>query len=625
MTWKNTLNRTLSTSALLFLTLGFAWADKGPTAPERVDPPHWWVGMANDTLRLLVKSPALQGKCQAVPQFKNKDVQMLSSTVLKNGGYLKIVLWLDPNAQPVNLPFAVQTPSGTLNFTYALKPRDASKRQLMGLDASDQMYLITPDRFANGDPKNDRVDGQLEMSLNRKEPYDRHGGDLVGIEKHLDYVQSLGVTAVWINPWLANNQVRASYHGYAITDHYLVDPRFGTHADLLRLSNALHERGMKHVMDVVYNHSGDRHYLHQAQPDSTWFNPKKKYPRSNYRETTLFDPYASQRDKDFFERGWFDDSMPDWNLENKDAANYLIQNTLWWIEEAGIDALRIDTYTYPNQNFMARLNKVVRTHYPRMVLFGETWVHNHQSQAYFAGGFPLRPSDNRLNSVTDFQTYFALKETVTKASGWNEGVGKLYQSLAGDYLYQDPYRLVTFADNHDEGRYFGLCGEDLRKYKLGLTLLYTLRGIPCLYYGTELLMKSTENHGTMREDVPGGWPGDPRNAFTAAGRTPQEQEAFDFVQKLGNYRKSQAALHNGKMMQFAPENGLYAVARYTQDRLILTVVNASDQPATVSMERFDELLNKKRDAVRALDRAQVRLTERWEAGAWSSEIFEFQR
>ena len=303
MSWKNTLNRTLSTSALLFLTLGFAWADKGPTAPERVDPPHWWVGMANDTLRLLVKSPALQGKCQAVPQFKNKDVQMLSSTVLKNGGYLKIVLWLEPNAQPVNLPFAAQTPSGTLNFTYALKPRDASKRQLMGLDASDQMYLITPDRFANGDPKNDRVDGQLEMSLNRKEPYDRHGGDLVGIEKHLDYVQSLGVTAVLINPWLANNQVRASYHGYAITDHYLVDPRFGTHADLLRLSNALHERGMKHVMDVVYNHSGDRHYLHQAQPDSTWFNPKKKYPRSNYRETTLFDPYASQRDKDFFERG----------------------------------------------------------------------------------------------------------------------------------------------------------------------------------------------------------------------------------------------------------------------------------------------------------------------------------
>jgi glycosidase len=608
-------------AALAPLVLGA----KGPTAPERIDPPHWWVGMARDTVRLLVKSPSIQGKCEALPLFKHSQIKLISGTVLKNGGYMKLVLWMSPNAQPTNLPFQIKTPSGNLAFTYALKPRDASKRQLMGITPADHLYLITPDRFANGDPKNDQVDGQIERSLNRKEPYDRHGGDLVGIEKHLDYIQSLGVTSVWINPWLANNQVRASYHGYAITDHYLVDPRFGTNADLIRLSDALHARGMKQVMDVVYNHAGDKHYLYLNMPDSTWFNSKTLFPRSNYRETTLFDPYASKRDREFFERGWFDDAMPDWNLENKDAANYLIQNTLWWIEEAGIDALRIDTYTYPNQNFMSRLNKVVRAHYPRMVLFGETWVHNHPSQAYFTGGFPFRKSDSHLNSVTDFQTYFSIKETVTQKSEWNQGVGKLYQSLAADYLYQDPYRLVTFVDNHDEGRYFGLCGEDLRKYKLGLTLLYTLRGIPCLYYGTEILMKSTENHGTMREDFPGGWAGDARNAFTAEGRTPKENEAFDFVQKLGRYRTSQAALHYGQMMQFAPENGLYVVARYTQDRIVLTVVNASDQPAKVSMERFDELLGGKRNAVKALDRSPVQWSETWEAGPWFSEIYEIQR
>ena len=604
----------LSTSAILYA--------KNPEV-HRIDPPHWWVGMASDTLELLIKGDGLEG---AHYRVEGKGIRVLKAVQAQNPSYAYVTLLMDSEAPAQNISLVVSGSRGKTIVPYALKPRDASQRQNMGLSSADVLYLITPDRFANGNPSNDIRKDFRETSLRRKEVYDRHGGDLAGVAQRIEYIHSLGTTAVWLNPILENNQVHASYHGYAITDHYAIDPRYGTMAEYQNLCQLLHQRQMKVVMDVVYNHAGDKHYLFLNQPDTSWFNSYARFPQSNFRETTLFDPYASKKDQEVFTKGWFDTAMPDWNLKDPHAAAYLLQNTLWWIEEVGTDALRIDTYTYPDQVFMARLNKVVRQHYPRMFLFGETWVHNHQSQAYFVQRFPFRTFDSHLNNVTDFQTYFSIKEVVSKNNSWNEGVGKLYQSLAADYLYYDPTTLITFVDNHDEGRYFGLCGEDLRKYKVGLSLLYTLRGIPCLYYGTEILMKSTENHGTMRQDFPGGWPGDVRNAFESTGRTAQENEAFEFVQTLAHYRRGSAVLQTGKMMHFAPSQGFYSIARYTQDKIVLLLVNASDIPEKGKATRFDELLHGQRAGLDILHGlTPVVLESEFTLDPWEVRWIEFQR
>lgn len=542
------------------------------TIIERIDPPHWWVNFEYSDVELLIKGKNLPAKVEV----RGEGVSIVEVIQPENKNYLRLVLRIAQVAKPQK----IQILMGKTQVYYELKSRNYGNKTLMGLHPNDFIYLITPDRFANGNPANDVVKGMAEDSINRKQPYARHGGDIAGIASKLDYIEDLGVTALWINPLLENNQPQASYHGYAITDHYKTDPRFGTNEDFKALVNNMHSRGMKMVMDVIYNHWGDRHYLHQDLPDYNMVNWWNEFTKTNYRSSVLHDPYASPREKTQFTDGWFDHHMPDLNQRNPLVANYLIQNSIWWIEEFGIDAFRIDTYTYPDQEFMSELARRILKEYPNFFMFGETWVHVIQEQNFFLGNNKNRlPFNSNLQSVTDFQWYFALEKGILEPTDWASGMSRMYYVLSGDYLYTKPQYLVTFLDNHDLARWYGHVGEDMNKFKIGIALLFTSRGIPQLYYGTEILMKETNGHGEIREDFPGGWPSDKLDKFQANGRTEVENEAFNYIKKLANYRQQSAALTTGELTQFTPKNGLYIFLRHAKNgEKVLVVVNNADVP-----------------------------------------------
>lgn len=574
---------------------------------ERIDPPHWWAGLQSDTLQLLIKGSKMD---------RVKEVSVPNST-------LKIIRKPLANANYVLLELVGMrtVEAGTLDIRlnnkrvpFTIKPKYTAEPK--GLSAKDQLYLITPDRFANGNPANDAYPSMTEPVANRTEPYGRHGGDVQGIINHIPYFKELNQTALWINPLLENNQPEASYHGYAITDHYRLDPRFGTNQDFRVLVDQLHANNMKMVMDVVYNHVGSQHYLFLSPPDSSWFHFFPTYLQTNYRATTWFDPYASQADSDRMRNGWFDKHMPDLNQQQPDCAKWLIQNSIWWVAEFGVDAYRIDTYAYPDQRFMAKLGQEMRREFPNFFLFGETWVHGPQVQSWFSDDNPRRPFRTYQQSLTDFQLYFAIKEGLTREPDWSSGIHRVYYTLAGDYLYNHPEWLVTFVDNHDEGRFYGMVGKDFNKYKMGLTLLYTLRGIPCLYYGTEILMQETDGHGKMRQDFPGGWKEDARNAFVPAGRTEEENRAFDLVKALTKLRRENSALTTGKTIQFAPNNGAYAYARMDEQSSFLVFVNGSSKPVAFTTSYYDEVLHGQRTLTDALLGSAVELGATVELGPW---------
>ncbi len=562
-------------SLLFNISLGF-----GQT---RVFPPHWWVGMENDTLELLVynkdglkKAPVISG-----------EVKVLKSELAANPNYA-YVSFLLRDAEPQTLKIG----SGRQSVDFQLKARKGYRPSAIG--PADAMYLITPDRFANGNSDNDHPKGLKEKMYSRTEPYGRHGGDIKGIISHLDYIKDLGFNTLWISPLVTNDQSEESYHGYAFTDHYSIDPRFGSNAEYADLVKQMHSRDMKMVMDVVYNHVGDQHFLFTDLPDSSFFNWHKGYEggfhQTSYRAATLFDPYASESDKEQFKDGWFVKHMPDLNQRNPHVANFLIQNSIWWIEEFGVDAFRIDTYTYPDQEFMGKLANSIKMEYPNFFLFGETWVHHPEIQSYFPQGNKFNPVNTELDAVTDFTLYYALQEALNQNPGWNEGITKVYYRLAADYLYERPDLSVTFLDNHDLARALGHYGGDIQKLKTALGMLLTLRGIPCVYYGTEVLMKATDGHGLIREDFAGGWPSDTVNKFTKEGRSATENEMHDYIQKLLNYRRNSKALTTGKLTQFVPQDGIYVYFRHTESETVMILVNANQQDEkTLELKRFEEL------------------------------------
>jgi glycosidase len=478
--------------------------------------------------------------------------------------------------------------AGRIDYDYRLKKRIPHERSI---DQSDLIYLITPDRFANGDPNNDTVEGMNETGTDRNEPYARHGGDIQGIIDHLDFIADLGVTALWPNPLYENDQLEASYHGYAFTDHYKIDRRFGTNKLFGALCDSLHNRGMKMVMDVVYNHVGNKHHIYADMPDSAWFHNHSEYTQTNYRATTLLDPYASDYDRTRMTDGWFDTHMPDINQTHPRVAVYLIQQTLWWIEEFGIDALRIDTYAYPDQDFMRDWAREVKDHYPNLFIFAETWVHGPQVQGYFLGD-ALGPEPNHIEGLTDFQVHYAINDALTRDPGWTEGINRLYYTMAADYLYDHPENLVTFVDNHDVPRFYGVINQDFKKFAIGMGLLFTLRGIPSLYYGTEILMAETDGHGKIREDFPGGWPGDAVDKFSREGRTIDENRACDLIRTLARLRQDSPALQNGKTTQFVPTDGVYAYFRHDEESVFLVALNATAEPQIRPASMFEELIPK---------------------------------
>ncbi len=552
---------------------------------QRVDPPYWWVGMKNPNLQVLVYGPDI---AYSRLSLSYPGVSVGQIVLTENPNYLFLNLIIAPEAKAGVMPIVFTRDGQRITIEYELKNREGFNNRIQGLDGNDLVYLIMPDRFANGDKANDLVPEMLESTAKRTGQYTRHGGDLQGIIQHLDYLQGLGVTALWLNPVWENNQPKESYHGYAATDLYRVDPRLGDNALYTTLANELHRRGMKLVTDIVHNHVGNETWFYKDLPSANWVHQFDTLTRTNYRSTALMDPYASERDLMLMKNGWFDAHMPDLNQQDPLLANYMIQNNIWWVEQAGIDAYRVDTYPYPDQGFMDKWNKAMLAEYPQLSIFGETWVQGQGIQSYFT-----QKEHSGLPACTDFQLYDAITQAVTKPAGWDEGLGRLYQTLSQDYLYADPYQHVTFLDNHDVGRYFSSVNEDLARWKMGIAMLFTLRGIPQVYYGTEILMKNYwdgSNHDKVREEFPGGWPGDKVDKFKPEGRTPMEKDAFNYFQKLAQFRGKSEAIGKGKLMQFIPENGTYIYFRYTGTQTVMVAVNTNEVAKPVALARFAERL-----------------------------------
>ena len=557
----------------------------------RVEPANWWAGMKHNRVEILFQRPDLAS--YEVRLGKTDGVKLLKVEKGDSPNYLFVTLEISPKAMQQKVPVVFTRGSSTFTHEYPVLSRNRAVKA-QGVTCRDVIYLIFPDRFANGDPANDNVAGMLQ-GLQRDSLVGRHGGDLKGIRDHLDYIQDLGFSAIWLNPELENDQADASYHGYAVTDHYRVDRRFGSNEQFRDLVSECHRRGIKVVRDVVLNHIGGNHYWMKDLPTKDWVNQWPEFTRTSYRAPTLLDPYASQYDLKHFNDGWFDKSMPDLNQRNPHVANYLIQQAIWWIEWAGLDDLRVDTYTYSDQAFCTRWVTALLAEYPNLGIFGEIYEHAVPVVGFFADDQPMKRAnfDSNLPGVIDFQLCFAIRDALTHEQGWTEGVAKVYYTLSQDYFYKDPYKNQIMLDNHDMTRIYTHIGENPEKFKSGMAFLLTMRGIPQIYYATEILGTGFEapSHGNIRKDFPGGWPGDPANKFSAEGRTPLENEAFNFTRTLLRYRNATPALQTGKLMQFVPEDGVYVYFRYDDAKTVMVAINFSGKDATLDTKRFAERMN----------------------------------
>ncbi|MEN9334878.1 MAG: hypothetical protein RLY35_2058, partial [Bacteroidota bacterium] len=549
------------------------------------DPPNWWVGMQNPNLDLLVKGTDFSGLKQVLTNVA--QIKINHWELLPNSHFVLLKLEISPTCPAQWVHFQFQFKDGRQNgMDFLLQKRTGYQAQ--GIDANDIMYMVYPDRFANENPNNDSVPGYYQ-GVHRNGRKTRHGGDLAGIAAHLDYIQSTGHSAIWLNPVLENNQPIDSYHGYATTHSYKIDARLGSNAQYQRLALLCHERKMKVVWDAIYNHWGNEHYLFKDIPDSNWFHFFPTFTKTNYRAETLMDPYASDFDKKLMSDGWFDIHMPDLNQQDPNLATYLIQNTIWWMEYAGIDAIRIDTYSYPDQTFMAQLNHAVKTEYPNAFLFGETWVTEPTVQAWFVDDFKYNKLKTQLDGVTDFQWYFGVSKGLNENFGWEEGLRRMQLTLTQDVIYEHPENNVIFLDNHDLSRFYSVVGKDLKKWQAGMGLLMTQRGIPCSYYGTEYLFDGFTNPDDLvRQEFKGGWKGDSVNYFKRINITNQEKEAFDFYTHLTQLRNKHR-WGSMSLKQFVPEDNVYVYFRYNENKTYMMVVNLGEK-TNLDLSRYQEML-----------------------------------
>jgi len=489
---------------------------------QRVEPPNWWTGMNNRHLQLMIYGKNIS-KTDVVINSEKATLKVVSK--VQNPNYLFLDINIKKNATPGKFDILFNIKGKTkARYTYQLAQKPNRKR---GFSQSDLIYLLMPDRFANGNPSNDFPSFEYLESLekpDRNNPDGRHGGDIQGVINHLDYIKNLGITALWLNPTLENNNPSFSYHGYAITDFYKTDPRMGTNSDYKKLSDELHKNNMKLIMDMIFNHCSENHWWMKDLPSDDWVNTNKNF-HTNYRGSTIMDSHASKSDYKKMTEGWFVSSMPDLNQHNPFLANYLIQNSIWWINYADLDGIRMDTYPYPFKDFMSDWAERVHHEFPDITLLGETWLHKVPYTAYFQANSSISGNYNsHLDCITDFPLYYATKAAFNEKEGWKEGLLRIYNIFAQDFLYAKPENNVIFLDNHDLDRYFSDMGKDLNKFKLGITVLLTARGIPVLYYGDEILKTGFEyqGHGHIRTDFPGGWKDDKLNAFTKEGRKEEQ-------------------------------------------------------------------------------------------------------
>ena len=554
---------------------------------QRIDPPSWWIGMKHTQLQLMVYGENIS---LTKPNIDYPGIEIKDVILVESPNYLFIDLDIS-SALAGN--FTIEFYDGkkkVASSNYELKQREINPVEMTGFDNSDAIYLLMPDRFANGNPENDNMPGMLETA-NRSNPDGRHGGDIQGIVNNLDYIKDLGATSIWLNPLLENNMPAYSYHGYAITDLYKVDARFGTNEDYKNLVREAHEKGLKIIQDMVFNHLGTNYFWKDDLPSHDWYNQWPEFTRSNYRGGAVNDPHASNYDYTKMVKGWFDGSMADLNQKNPLLANYLIQNSIWWIEYLGLDGIRQDTYPYPDKDFMAEWMRRLLEEYPNYNVVGEVWLSFPPAVAYWlennsnADGY-----HSNLTNVFDFPLMYAISKAFIENEGWSTGTAQLYETLSQDYVYSDPMNLVVFADNHDGDRLYSKLNEDINNYKLAMTFLFTTRGIPQIYYGTEIIMTGNEHqgHGFIREDFPGGWANDQGNAFTMEGRTKEQNEAFDFLRKLMNWRQGNKTVQFGKLTHYIPENGVYVYFRHDDKGSVMVMLNNTNEDKEVDLTRFAE-------------------------------------
>jgi len=557
---------------------------------ERIEPPFWWVGFKKADFQLLVYGKNIASSTVSI-DYPGLIIKKISKVT--NPNYIFLDLTISKGARAGIATILFKSKGKEIGkYLYELKPRKKGSAERKGFSTSDVIYLLMPDRFANGDVSNDNIQGMAEqVDLTNKDG--RHGGDIKGISDHLDYIKDLGITAIWINPLLENDQPKYSYHGYSTTDYYKIDPRFGSNEDYVKLGEAVHQHGMKLIMDMIFNHCGGEHWWMKDLPSSDWLNEWPEFTRSNYRAGTANDPYASQFDSIQFVKGWFDKTMPDLNQHNPFLKNYLIQNSIWWIEYAGLDGIRQDTHPYPFKDMMADWGKRVLEEYPNFNTVGECWMNFPSTVAYWQKDARNKDGYNSwLPSVFDFPLYDAMNKAFLEPEGWNAGITKVYDILTQDFSYPNPSNIVVFADNHDVNRYLDSQNDDVRKLKMAMALVLTTRGIPQIFYGSEILMTTgaDKGHGVIRKDFPGGWPGDARNAFTAQGRTDKENDMFNYLRKLLRYRQLSDVLKTGNFRHFIPADGIYTYFRYKEKHAIMVVINNNEEAKTTETARYNEFL-----------------------------------
>ncbi|WP_431156681.1 glycoside hydrolase family 13 protein [Winogradskyella poriferorum] len=570
---------------------------------DRVEPPHWWTDFKNDALQLLVHHPNIGSY---TPDISYAGVILTKVIRADSPNYLFLDFQIDAGTEPgkFNITFSKEGENDLVQ-TYELKEREKSAIDYVGFDSSDALFLITPDRFANGNEANDSVEGLNEQGTDRSDNYARHGGDIQGVIANVDYIKNLGFTALWPQPLLTNDMKEGSYHGYAITDYYNVDPRFGSNAEYRALADTLRGKGMKLIMDQVANHCGLEHWWMKDLPFKDWVNFQKHYEEnidnwnwqtvkhSSHRRTTNQDGYASEIDRISNNQGWFVATMPDLNQRNPFMAKYIIQNSIWWIESLGLGGIRQDTYPYPDKQFMSNWAGAIMTEYPNFNIVGEEWSYNPLLIAYWQQGSKNKDGYNsNLKSTMDFAMQRLVIDGIKEDESWDKGLVKIYEGLANDFHYASPENILVFPDNHDMSRVFTQLEGDIEGTKMALSLYATLPRTVQVYYGTEILMNDFEkpgDHGLIRTDFPGGWQGDSVNAFTGAGLTDTQKDMQKYVSKLFNFRKNSSAIHSGETMHFAPKDNIYVLVRSNDEETVINIINKNEDAYELDLSRFDEL------------------------------------
>ena len=582
---------------------------------DHIEPSFWWAGMKNRDLQVMVHAKDI---AYLRPKINTPGIRLVNVIQTSNRNYLFLNLEIQPTVKPQTFPIDfLKDEKVVFSHPYTLKERKKNSATRLGFSTADVLYLITPDRFANGDPSNDNHPDMREKS-NRSFRGGRHGGDIAGIIKNLDYIKSTGFSAIWLNPVLENNQTEYSYHGYSITDFFKVDPRFGSNDSYLDLVKNCHEKGLKVIMDMIVNHCGSFHWWMNDLPDTDWINFDNKFVNTTHQRAVIQDVHVSEYDKKMFTDGWFVETMPDLNQKNKLLATYLIQNAIWWIEYADIDGIRMDTYPYPDKDFMSDWTCAVMAEYPDFNIVGEEWSENPAIVAHWLKG-KVNPNgySSCLPGAMDFPIQGALRKSLT-----NNNWYPLYETLTMDFLYPDANSLVVFPDNHDMSRLFSQVNENLELFNLGLTYMLTTRGTPQIYYGTEILMSNpgTDDHGIIRSDFPGGWQGDQKNGFSNVGLSSKQIETKIHIQKLLKWRENKEVIHHGKMMHFVPENNIYVYFRYDNDEKVMVVLSLNKMDVSLDLKRFKEMLPSSFRATEIISGTNMELADSLNVPAYKSLI-----